>query len=68
MQQIINSMKNKKAYFLQCLRICNFRMVRPDGFEPPTPCSEDRCSDPLSYGRVFGCGQKQLHFATIVLQ
>lgn len=27
-------------------------MVRPDGFEPPTLCSEDRCSNPLSYGRV----------------
>lgn len=27
-------------------------MVRPDGFEPPTPCSEDRCSNPLSYGRA----------------
>ena len=26
-------------------------MVRPDGFEPPTLCSEDRCSNPLSYGR-----------------
>ena len=26
-------------------------MVRPEGFEPPTLCSEDRCSDPLSYGR-----------------
>ena len=28
-------------------------MVRPDGFEPPTLCSEDRCSNPLSYGRVI---------------
>ena len=28
-------------------------MVRPDGFEPPTPCSEDKCSNPLSYGRVI---------------
>lgn len=27
-------------------------MVRPDGFEPPTLCSEDRCSNPLSYGRL----------------
>jgi hypothetical protein len=25
--------------------------ARPDGFEPPTPGSEDQCSDPLSYGR-----------------
>ncbi len=22
----------------------------PEGFEPPTPGSEDQCSDPLSYG------------------
>jgi hypothetical protein len=28
-------------------------VVRPDGFEPPTLCSEDRCSNPLSYGRIF---------------
>ena len=28
-------------------------MVRPDGFEPPTLCSEDRCSNPLSYGRLL---------------
>jgi dihydrofolate synthase/folylpolyglutamate synthase len=27
-------------------------MVRPEGFEPPTLCSEDRCSNPLSYGRA----------------
>ena len=28
-------------------------LVHPDGFEPPTLCSEDRCSNPLSYGCVF---------------
>jgi site-specific DNA recombinase len=27
-------------------------MVRPEGFEPPTFCSEDRRSNPLSYGRL----------------
>lgn len=27
-------------------------MVRPEGFEPPTPWSEAKCSDPLSYGRI----------------
>ena len=33
--------------------LCKLRLVvRPDGFEPPTPCSEDRCSHPLSYGRM----------------
>ena len=26
-------------------------MARPEGFEPPTPWSEARCSNPLSYGR-----------------
>src|SRR2546430_1359200 len=26
--------------------------ARPDGFEPPTPSSEDWCSNPLSYGRI----------------
>lgn len=27
-------------------------MVRPAGFEPTTPGSEDQCSNPLSYGRL----------------
>jgi dihydrofolate synthase / folylpolyglutamate synthase len=27
-------------------------LVRPEGFEPPTFCSEDRRSNPLSYGRI----------------
>jgi hypothetical protein len=27
-------------------------LVRPEGFEPPTLGSEDRCSNPLSYGRL----------------
>ncbi len=26
--------------------------VRLEGFEPPTPGSEDQCSDPLSYRRA----------------
>ena len=25
-------------------------VVHPEGFEPTTPCSEDKCSNPLSYG------------------
>ena len=25
-------------------------MVPPEGLEPTTLCSEDRCSNPLSYG------------------
>ena len=28
------------------------RMVRPEGFEPPTLGSEDQCSIQLSYGRI----------------
>jgi hypothetical protein len=31
-------------------------VVRPEGFEPPTPGSEDRCSIQLSYGRMFLLG------------
>jgi hypothetical protein len=27
-------------------------VVRLEGFEPPTLCSEDRCSNPLSYSRT----------------
>ena len=29
-------------------------LARPEGFEPPTLGSEDRCSGPLSYGRAAG--------------
>jgi hypothetical protein len=29
-----------------------YRKVRPEGFEPPTPGSEDQCSIRLSYGRL----------------
>ena len=28
-------------------------MVPADGFEPPTLCSEDRCSNPLSYAGLY---------------
>ena len=31
-------------------------LVRPEGFEPPTFCSEDRRSNPLSYGRALAQG------------
>jgi hypothetical protein len=27
-------------------------VATPEGFEPPTPGSEDQCSNPLSYGAV----------------
>ena len=27
----------------------NYYLVHREGFEPPTLCSEDRCSNPLSY-------------------
>jgi hypothetical protein len=30
----------------------DFEIVRPEGLEPPTPGSEDRCSIQLSYGRI----------------
>lgn len=48
-----------------CCAFCNrdlggtqrMNMARLEGFEPPTPGSEDRCSCPLSYRRmcVWGC-------------
>ena len=31
------------------------KQVRPEGFEPPTLGSEDRCSIQLSYGRFYPC-------------
>ncbi len=30
---------------------CLYERVRPVGFEPTTPWSEAKCSNPLSYGR-----------------
>ena len=51
MQQIRNSMQNKKAYFLQCLRIYKFCLVRPARFELATNWFEASYSNPLSYGR-----------------
>lgn len=33
-------------------RLIAFALARPEGFEPPTPGSEDRSSSPLSYGRM----------------
>src|SRR5437879_10672116 len=33
-------------------------LARPEGFEPPTPGSEDQCSIPLSYGRKSGGGER----------
>lgn len=39
--------------FLSVLTYLQYNLlVRPEGFEPPALCSEDRCSNPLSYGRI----------------
>ena len=34
-------------------------LVRLEGFEPPTPGSEDQCSNPLSYRRRRGIGVRK---------
>ena len=48
--------------------------MRPEGLEPPALCSEDRCSNPLSYGRTSYDGKStpsvkraSLDYAQIVL-
>ncbi len=41
-------------------------MARLEGFEPPTPGSEDRCSCPLSYRRMYVRGCSSLSPETIV--
>jgi hypothetical protein len=40
----------KPAYVLavQPVPFCAY----PEGFEPPTPCSVGKCSNPLSYGYI----------------
>ena len=52
---------SRKARALERVRCQNYqvswgvRMVRPEGLEPPTLGSEDRCSIQLSYGRRRSC-------------
>ena len=41
---IRHSLKTKNLEYTQVYK------AHPEGFEPPTLGSEDRCSDPLSYG------------------
>lgn len=45
-------------------------MVRPDGFEPPTPGSEDQCSNPLSYGRLLAVyyGNREGEEAVVIIR
>ena len=37
-------------------------VVRPEGFEPTTPGSEDQCSDPLSYGRILKISLSEIEY------
>ena len=44
----------------------NKKMVRPEGFEPPTHGLEGRCSIQLSYERIFGAGDgNRTHAASL---
>lgn len=54
MRQIGRSDQTKSAPIVEHFRILVLIMVRPVGLEPTTPCSEDKCSNPLSYGRTRG--------------
>jgi hypothetical protein len=44
-------MAEKKTSKRSLLRISS--MVPEEGFEPPTPGSEDQCSNPLSYSGII---------------
>lgn len=42
-------------------------LVPADGFEPPTLCSEDRCSNPLSYaGKLLSSYYSKFHLCLIL--
>lgn len=48
----------KPGFFRDAAKACETmpsRLVRPEGFEPPTYGSEDHCSVQLSYGRSNSC-------------
>ena len=47
-----SDLKNSLREFLRLAKRAP-TMVRPAGFEPATPGSEDRCSIQLSYERLF---------------
>ena len=51
--RMLKCAKLTRNWLLRALRVmpAPFQRVRPEGFEPPTLGSEDRCSIQLSYGR-----------------
>ena len=45
-----------------------FLLARPEGFEPPTPGSEDQCSIQLSYRRTYSNSNKKLEFYLLFVE
>ena len=62
---LLTDNRDNKTYKVRRLAEGKCHMVHPEGFEPTTSCSEDKRSNPLSYG----CNKDILsYFPSFMLQ